>query len=166
MQWTETLIADLRTWLELKLSRFTSLPVSKEDLIGEVMLRLYATSQCKEIESPHAYALTILKNLIRDQIRKLERAQNGLEVVARSRGDSSNNLDEPHLDDRELLTYLIENTQLTSIQQEVIKLMYFSSMTITEAARALSKNPGTILRHHERAIEKLSQKAGQLGRDQ
>ena len=69
------------------------------------------------------------------------------------------------LENGELLQYLLDHTLLTNLQREVINMVYYRGMTITEVARTLSKNPGTIHRHHERALDKLARCAAQLEKE-
>jgi DNA-directed RNA polymerase specialized sigma24 family protein len=42
-------------------------------------------------------------------------------------------------------------------------MIYFDGMSVSEAAKELSKNPGTILQHRDRALEKLARSAQKLG---
>lgn len=157
--WDGELLAFVRTSLEQQLARWASLPVPREDLIGEVLLRLLA-SDPRAIESPQAYAVTILRNLIRDKIRHLERARRLLGDVATSQTRAFESRQRPHpVDEGDLLEYLLTHTDLSPLQEKVISMMYVQGRTITEVARDLGKNPGTVQRHHERAIEKLAASA-------
>jgi RNA polymerase sigma-70 factor (ECF subfamily) len=156
-------IRALKGWLEKELSRLGPLPVSVDDLVGEVLLRLLAADAAQPIHSPFAYARTILRNLVRDEIRHLERAERALETLGCALESSPRNAaEQDFLEDGELVNYLLENTPLSSTQEQVIRMIYFQGMTMAEVARELSKNPGTIQRHHDRAIQKLAVRASAL----
>ena len=78
-------LKSIRERLEADVRALGSLPVSPEDLTSDVMLRLLSANTSRPISSPCAYARTILRNLVRDRIRELERAQRALDVLARRR---------------------------------------------------------------------------------
>ncbi len=162
-RWSEESLASVRQSLERQLDTKVALPVSREDLIGEVLLRILCSDPL-EIQHPAAYARVILRNLIRDKIRELEKIQKIFEHLAdRARIALIPTDHQPQvLEEGEFLQDLISKSELTETQERVIRLMYFEDLTLTEVARALSKNPGTIQRHHNRAIEKLSRNANRL----
>jgi hypothetical protein len=43
--WSEAVVSDLTTFLESQLAKFGSLPVPREDLVGEVILRLFTSGE-------------------------------------------------------------------------------------------------------------------------
>jgi RNA polymerase sigma factor (sigma-70 family) len=103
----------------------------------------------------------ILLNLVRDRIRQFERAQRALAVLSnRLRGRT--NRDDRSADDSDLVGYLLRETELSPPQNQVIRMVYLGGKTITDVARELGKNPGTIQRHHDRALEKLASRAAHL----
>ncbi len=156
-------IRALKGWLEKELSRLGPLPVSVDDLVGEVLLRLLAASAAQPIRCPFAYARTILRNLVRDEIRDLERAERALETLGNTQEYSPRgSAEQDFLEDGELVDYLLENTPLSSTQGQVIRMIYFQGMTMAQVAREMCKNPGTIQRHHDRAIQKLAVRASAL----
>ncbi|MEM7263675.1 MAG: sigma-70 family RNA polymerase sigma factor [Planctomycetota bacterium] len=160
--WDEELLSRIRSSLLRQLAGWDSLPVPREDLVSESLLRLIG-NDASEIESPFAYAGTILRNLIRDKIRALERARRLFDGVARERAPSLEpRPDRDTVGEGDLLAHLLGSTDLSPVQEKILNMMYFGGMTLTEVARELGKNPGTILRHHERAINKLSRNAAKL----
>ena len=163
--WDESLVSRLKSSLERQLTGHGRLPVPAEDLVSEVLLRLLAHDP-REIQSPLAYARTVLRNLVRDKIRELERAGRLLETLA-DRGDSREPPgEEPRrLEDGELIRSLLERTALSPLQSEVIRMRYFQGMKIAEVARVLGVNPGTVYRHHDRAIDKLARCAARMEGD-
>jgi len=161
-RWSEDSLATVRQSLEQQLDRQGNLPIPREDLLGEVILRLWGTDP-REIKNPAAYAHTILRNLIRDKIREIERFHELLDTLAREQESRPAPRERPgRFEDGEFLQYLLVHTDLTAVQKQVIRMMYFDGLKLTEVARSLSKNPGTIQRHHNRAIEKLSRHANRL----
>lgn len=121
------------------------------------------TCDMHQIHDPAAYALQILRNLVRDKIRELQKAQRVLEVLATSAARNGTSRDgQGEFEDGELLRHLLQRTELTRSQQEIVRLFYFDGLSISDISRRLSKNPGTIHRHHHRAIEKLSAYASRL----
>lgn len=164
MDFSDDVILGLRTWLEQQLDHATSLPSLKDGLIDEVVLRLLVADASQAIESPYGYARTILKNLVRDRIRKLERMQRAIEALGRERlADAKESGENSDVEDGELVRYLLEKSPLTPLQERVIRMMYFEGRTVGEVAEALSRNPGTIHQHHDRAIRKLAAQAACLG---
>ena len=163
MQLSETVLTDLTARLQSLLRRCGSLPVSHDDLIGEVILRLLSAGGSREIRNPYGYARTILQNLIRDHIRRTERAHRVLDSLAHSRPDSvSGRQEAERFDDGEVLDTLLERTELSALQATVVRMVYLDSMTLSETARQLSRNPGTVLRHLRRALEKLEKCAAEM----
>lgn len=161
-RWDTGTLNAVRSSLERHLGRSGSLPVSREDLIGEVLLRLLG-SDPRTIESPAAYARAILRNLVHDKIRELQRAQRVLGVLAARCVEEAGSPGEPsRFEDGEFLRYLLDHSDLTRTQEKVIRMMYFEDLSVSQVARQLSRNPGTILQHHNRAIEKLSACASRL----
>ena len=130
MQWSESAILDLRSCLEISLDQSKSLPMSREDLIDETIMRVFAASRKKNICARYAYAAKILKNLIRDQIRRLQRRRRVMEVVANCRGACIWEDDvQERLEDRELIDHLLVHTDLTPRQRDVVEMMYFNDTT-------------------------------------
>ncbi len=162
MQLSDTFLNDLTAKLARVINGCGSLPVSRDDLISEVILRLLAVED-REVRNPYAYARTILRNLIRDHLRRAERAQRALEEIAARTADSVSGHEEAaRFDESELVGYLLDQTALSPLQNRVIRMFYLNGMTLTEIARELSRNPGTILRHLRRAIDKLASRAAEL----
>ena len=158
---TESDFEALRGRLDAELRGFGSLPVPREDLVAEVMLRMLVANSSRRIACPVAYALTILRNLVRDRIRELERAQRAFrKVVERERTSGDGN---GSLEDSEFVGFLLATTDLTPLQGRVIQMLYLDGKTISEAAGELSRNPGTVRQHHDRAIQKLAARAATLG---
>ena len=165
MLWSEAVVSDLTTFLESQLAKFGSLPVPREDLVGEVILRLFTSGEAREIRSPRAYGLQILKNLIRDHLRKAQRAQRAFEeITSTSEVEEAAESANVEVEDADFLRYLLDTTDLSSVQAQVVHMMYQGGLTITETAHALKRNPGTIKRHHDRAIDKMAQSATFLER--
>ena len=163
--WSHESLSAVRASLERHLDRQNSLPVPPEDLIGEVLLRLLACDM-HQIRDPAAYARQILKNLVRDKIRQIQRTQRVLEILASSSAAGTSpdgtSPDGAAFEDGEFLRHLLNGTQLTRTQREIVRMIYFEGLSISEIARSLEKNPGTIHRHHHRAIGKLSAYASRL----
>lgn len=168
-QWNVELLTALRAWLEKELDGHGQLPVPREDLIGEVLVRFLVSSASQPIRSPFAYARIILVNIIRDHIRKLKNWQKAIHELSIGLGDengSENRRSGPEdaaLDDSELVSYLLKNSTLSPIQEKVIRMIYLDGMSISGVAKELSKNPGTILQHRDRGLEKLSRCAAKIG---
>lgn len=153
---SELVLSEVTLRLNRYLNRCGSLPVPREDLVGEVLLRLLASSAAQEIQHPFAYAKMILQNLIRDHLRRAERAERVMETLAATRPESIPGLEAVReLDDGEFIKYLLENARLSPLQDKVVRMVYLDGMKPIEVARELSKNPGTIQRHLHRALEKL-----------
>jgi RNA polymerase sigma factor (sigma-70 family) len=101
---------------------------------------------------------------VRDHIREIERTQRGLDELA-ARRDSSTPERDSNLERGEVVKLLIERAGLSPLQRLVLERLYFGGLTTCELARELGKNPGTIERHHGRALEKLSRCACRMGID-
>ena len=163
MTLNDATLSDLSMRLEGLVDRCGPLPVSREDLVGEVILRLLVADEKREISNPYGYARTILQNLIRDHLRRAERAQRALESLATtSPRDVPGDEEAERVDDDELLGFLLERTKLSPLQAKVLRMVYLDNMTLSEVALELSKNPGTILRHVRRALAKLGASAAEL----
>jgi RNA polymerase sigma factor (sigma-70 family) len=152
---------ELRVSLEPFLDGCGRLPFGREDLLDETMLRLLVASRSREIRCPEAYARTILRNAIRDRLRELELAKAALDELAKEvcREDGSSGA----MEDAELVAHLLEHARLSPIQEKVIRMLYLEEMKNSDVARELGKNPGTIQRHRDRALEKLLRCAIELG---
>ncbi len=162
--WSDALLVEVKASLEQQVARFGHLPVAREDLVAEVLLRLISSDR-RGVRSPLAYAATALRNLIRDRIRQLERAQRLFDGVARTKlPELVPTAERDALGESDLVERVLELADLTRTQRLVIDRMYFDGLTVSEVARALDKNPGTIQRHHDRALEKLSSCAARLER--
>ena len=168
--WNVELLAALRSFLDGELDDRGPLPVPREDLVGEALVRFLVASAKQPIRSPFSYARTILLNVIRDHIRKLQSWNKMIEaMVGGLRGANGDDVgrhadpEDAALDNRELVSYLLKNSTLSPIQEKVIHMIYFDGMSITEVANELSKNPGTILQHRDRGLEKLARCAEKLG---
>ena len=164
MPLSDHVLASLREWLDKQLERITSLPWVKDGLVDEVVLRLLVADASRVIESPYAYARTILRNLVRDRIRSLERMQAALEAIARQRlAECGTKSDTSKIDDGDLVRHLLRRSSLSPLQERVIHMMYMEGKSLSSVASALSRNPGTIRQHHDRAIRKLAEQAACLG---
>ncbi|MBI4600535.1 MAG: sigma-70 family RNA polymerase sigma factor, partial [Planctomycetes bacterium] len=73
---------ELQSWIERQLDGCGALPGQRDDLVSEVLLRLFVASETQELRSPFAYARTVLRNLIRDKIRELDRFERVLAELA------------------------------------------------------------------------------------
>jgi len=166
--WSDEVVSSLKSYLERKLVGWSHLPVPKEDLIGEVLLRLLASNP-GDIKQPCAYAGVVLRNLIRDKIRELARAQRVFEKLGQLRSmeerGEKNEVSpdgEGTFEEGEFLRFLFDKTDLSPLQEKVLHMMYYAGHTISEIARCLARNPGTVQRHHDRAIQKLARCAARL----
>ena len=160
--WSKGFIEKIKARLEKDLDGHGSLPIPRDDLVAEALLRLLLANAEQTLRAPVAYARTILLNLVRDHVRDLERARRALEALANSSNRNGRSR-AGDLEDAELVRRLIESAGLSRIQQLVLERLYFDDLTICELARQLEKNPGTIHQHHERALEKLSRCAARMG---
>ena len=57
---------------------------------------------------------------------------------------------------------LMENAGLSEVQMEVVCLVFLEGLPVSAAAARLSKNPGTVHHHLERALTKLATRAALL----
>jgi RNA polymerase sigma factor (sigma-70 family) len=162
--WTGESLDKLKSQLEQDLDGHGPLPLPRDDLVAETLLRLVVARERRPLASPLAYARAILLNLVRDHIRGLERTQRALEALA-IRLDGRRPGREPgrEVEDSELVELLLHHAELSPLQRHVLERLYFGGLTNCELARELGKNPGTVMRHHERALEKLSRCACQMG---
>lgn len=151
-------IERVRSWLITELDGSGPLPVPRDDLVGDVILRLLVRARTEEIRNPLAYARVILKNLVRDHIHDLERARAALENLGRSRPVECPG-DEAHYDDEQLVRRLLASAGLSAMEEKVIRMQYFDGMKECDIARELSRNPGTICNHRARALKKLARQA-------
>jgi RNA polymerase sigma factor (sigma-70 family) len=162
--WTRDSLDEIKARLEKDIEGHGSLPLPGEDLVAEAMLRLIVASARRPLDSPLAYARMILLNLVRDHIRELERTRRALDELAvrldcRPPVRESNRV----IEEGELVKRLLDGAGLSPLQERVLERLYFGGLTISELARELGRNPGTVLRHHDRAIEKLSRCACRMG---
>jgi RNA polymerase sigma factor (sigma-70 family) len=131
--------------------------------VNEVILRLLAIEDTERIQNPLAYARIVLKNLIRDLLRRQVRTQRVLAALAAASPETLYGQEEkPALEDSEAVEYLLRNTDLSPLQSKVLRLVYLNGQTVSEVARELSRNPGTVQRHLDRALEKLAHSAAAL----
>ena len=155
---TDEIHRRLAGWLEAQ-GRASGLePSVAEDLASEVVLRHLVANARQPVETPFGYASTILRNLIRDRIRELERAQRALEVLA-ARSPISVAPGDGAVDGEDFVFHLLEHARLSATQAEVVRLIYVDGLSVADVADRLAKNPGTIHRHRERALEKLARAA-------
>lgn len=162
--WTGQALEGIQARLERELDRHGPLPLPRDDLVAETLLRLVVASERKALQSPMGYARAILLNLVRDHIRDLERTERALDALsARIDGRATARDGNGALEDGELVALLLERSGLTRLQRRVIDRLYFGGLSLCEVARELRKNPGTVLRHQERALSKLSRCAGRMG---
>lgn len=162
-RWSLEFFEEIKARLEKDLDGHGSLPIPRDDLVAEALLRLFLANEERTVRAPVAYARMILLNLVRDHVRQLDRARRALDALARSADRNGRNGRAGEIEDAELVRRLIESAGLSRIQQLVLERLYFDDLTICELARQLGKNPGTIHQHHERALEKLSRCAARMG---
>jgi RNA polymerase sigma factor (sigma-70 family) len=158
---TDEVLQQLESWLRAR-ARGSGLGASiADDLAADAMLRLLVANASKEIRDPFAYAAQILRNLVRDRIRELERAARAMEVLVRRCPDSIEPEDEA-VETEDVVRYLMENAGLSKLQLEVVCLVFLEGLPVSDAAARLSRNPGTVHHHLERALTKLATRAASL----
>jgi DNA-directed RNA polymerase specialized sigma24 family protein len=90
--------------------------------------------------------------------------QRAIEALARQRlVDARHSGESNEIEDGELARHLLEKSSLTPLQERVIRMMYLEGKSLGEVAGSLSRNPGTVRQHHDRAIRKMAALAACLG---
>lgn len=163
MVFTDEILRKLTGWLEAEARASGLGPSVADDLASEVILRLLVANAREPVRSPFAYAAMILRNLIRDRIREFERAQRALEALV-ERSSVSVDPEDRAVECGDLVAHLLDRAGLTTIQAEVVHLIYVDGLSVADVADRLAKNPGTIHQHRERALEKLARAASETNR--
>ncbi|RSM68648.1 E family RNA polymerase sigma-70 factor [Kibdelosporangium aridum] len=127
-----------------------------EDLLQTTLLRV-AWRWSAASEQPEAYARRVLVNLTRDRWRLLgrrvrERHQSELPQLPSP--DASQ-----RIADREALVQALR--RLPTRQREVIVFRFFADLTITDTARVLGCNEGTVKAYTSRALNRLRELLGE-----
>ncbi len=105
-----------------------------EDAVQELYLKLWASrSRLKDVRTPVAYGLSLLKNICIDRIRRREvRAHEPLEVVMKATGISP----EAGLAAKDMLKrIMVEIDRLPARQSEVMKLMVLEDLGYEDISR-------------------------------
>jgi RNA polymerase sigma factor (sigma-70 family) len=157
-------LESVRESLWRRVRRLRDPSLCPDELVDETVLRLLAASQSRDVHSPLAYALRILQNMVRDQIREIELARQALETRAKALGETGPDpaRGDGH-DDEKLVIHLLEHSDLSRLQKKVIDMIYLQGMACCDVARELSRNRGTIARHRDRALKKMARCASRLG---
>jgi RNA polymerase sigma factor (sigma-70 family) len=158
---TDELLQQLESWLRARAHGCGLGASGADDLASDAMLRLLVASAAKEIRDPFAYAAQILRNLVRDRIRELEQAAKAMEVLV-ARGPGSAGPEDEAVESEDAVRYLLEHAGLSKVQTEVVCLVFLEGLPVSAAATRLSRNPGTIHHHLERALTKMATRAATM----
>ena len=129
-----------------------------EDNVAETLLKLWKSwpdNHAKIREGGIAYALTAVRNTIRDQVRSRNRRPGEIELDSLEATPSQDHIDGAFLFgelQRELWATV---ATLPEIQQQLIYLRYVEERTISGAARQLGLSNSTADRYHKFALVTL-----------
>lgn len=149
------LVREHRPALLALVRRLTSEHDMAEDVVADVLERLWRRRDTVAMDAPWAYLSRAVRNEVIDRFRARARERDALRRVATDLGERSRPDDA--VDARDLIDQLLAT--LSDTQRRTVSLRYLADMSEADTAGTLSLPTGTVKSHASRAIRRMRQTA-------